>query len=121
MTQQRREAMTGSRRPAHRVDLRVTDAAGKELYQNLIRRRNRKINFIHNQGLIGFYENCRPTLDAHPASLLVKSGRTRFEGFLIQCGTPRQGSGGYSRRNGEAALTRVEEVVSQKELLNLFF
>src|SRR3990167_283764 len=70
MTQQRREAMTGSRRPAHRVDLRVTDAAGKELYQNLIRRRIRKINFIHNQGLIGFYEDCRPTLDAHPASLL---------------------------------------------------
>jgi hypothetical protein len=48
MTQQRRETMTRPRWPAHRVKLRVTDTAGKELHQNLVRPRIGDLDCIHH-------------------------------------------------------------------------
>jgi hypothetical protein len=46
MAQQRREAMTRPSRPPHRVNLCMTNAARKELGQNPVGRRIRKLNFI---------------------------------------------------------------------------
>ena len=50
----------------------MTDAAGKELYQNLISRRLGKRNFVDDQWLVGFHQDRRPTFNAH-ASLLKGS------------------------------------------------
>jgi hypothetical protein len=65
MTQQRWKALAGPSRPAHRVDLRVANAAGKELDQNLVGRRVRQLDLIHDQRLIRFHQDCRPTFGAH--------------------------------------------------------
>src|SRR5712692_2799342 len=70
MTQERREAVTRPSRPAHSMNLRMTDAAGKELYQNLVRRWIRKLNFIHDQWLVRFHQDCRTTFYAHRSLLL---------------------------------------------------
>jgi hypothetical protein len=57
--------MTRSWRPAHRVQLRVTNTAGKELNQNLILARIRNLNFIHHQGLVWFDQDRRSAFNAH--------------------------------------------------------
>jgi hypothetical protein len=48
MTQQCGKTVTRPWRPAHGVELRVTDAAGKELHQNLVRRGIRDIDCIYH-------------------------------------------------------------------------
>jgi hypothetical protein len=53
------------------MNLRMTDAAAKELYQDLVRRRIRKLNFIHDQWLVRFHQDCRPTFNAHGYFLLA--------------------------------------------------
>jgi hypothetical protein len=70
MTQEFREAMTRPSRPSHRMNLRMTHSARKELDQNLIRRGIGELNFIYDQWLIGFYQNCRSTLNSHAYRLL---------------------------------------------------
>jgi hypothetical protein len=50
------------------VNLRMANAAGKKLDQHLVRRRIRKLDFIDDQGLVGFEQNCRPALCAHAFS-----------------------------------------------------
>src|SRR5882724_10464142 len=57
--------MTRPRRPAHRVELRVTDTAGKELHQNLVRRRIRDLDCIHHERFVRFNQDRRSGFSAH--------------------------------------------------------
>src|SRR5215470_6903481 len=58
-------SLARSNRAAHRMNLGVAHAAGKEFYQNLVGSRIRKLNFIDHQRLVGFYKNRRSTFNAH--------------------------------------------------------
>jgi hypothetical protein len=46
----------------------MANAAGKKLDQHLIWSRIRKLDFIDDQWLVGFYQNRRPALCAHAFS-----------------------------------------------------
>jgi hypothetical protein len=47
------------------MKLRVTDTAGKELHQDLVRRWIGNLDFIHHQRFVGFNQDRGPAFGTH--------------------------------------------------------
>jgi hypothetical protein len=85
MTQKRRQTMTGPGRPPHGVELRVTNAAGKQFNQHLIGPGAGELDFVHDQRLVGFHEDRRSAFCAHIIPSLASLWVRRAHRFVRLC------------------------------------